>query len=148
MKKAIVLLLVTALVIATVSPAMAAKKMKPKKNFVFKGSVVEVGSDDLTVEIEGGNRAAKKYIGDEVVFKVTGKTDIRIEGDEADLEDIEEDDEVEVIAKGRSGDTIFKAKKIFVREDHDGDHGGPGGNKPQPPPGGGVPGGYNPDPRS
>lgn len=87
--------------------------------FVFKGTVVEASDDSVLVEVEGGNRKARAFVGRQVSFGVMEST--MVERDDAPISATEllPEEEVTVQSKAPAGSTEFTARKISSETEAD-----------------------------
>ena len=137
MKKAMILTVVAALVVALMAGTAMAKPDKSKGKgkapatvtYVFKGTVTgvttpttdpeteeTVGSDSITVDVTGGNKAAKQLLGSQT-FSVNEATKINLDDQEgATLDQIGEGYEVVVQSKAPAGKTSGFAARIISAE--------------------------------
>jgi hypothetical protein len=122
MRKATILTLVAALLVA-LTAGMAVAKGKPADKgskgkgpavvtYVFKGTVAEVGEGSLVVDVEKGNKAARPFAGQQVRFAVTEATKVELNEEEAAPSDLEAGDEVVVQSKAKKGATSFEARIV------------------------------------
>jgi preprotein translocase subunit YajC len=124
MKKATLLMLVAALLVALTAGTAAAKGKPAYKGskgkgpavvtYVFEGTVAEVGEGSLLVDVEKGNKAARPFAGQQVRFAGTEATKVELNEEEATLSDLQAGDEVVVQSKAKKGATSFEARVVSV----------------------------------
>jgi len=127
MKKATILALVMALVVALMAGTAVAKgKPAVKKGkgkgpavvtYVFKGTVASVAEDggSVAVEVTGGNKAGKVAAAGQqqpMSFAVTEATKVRLNDAPAAVSELQPGDEVVVQSRAKKGAMSFAARII------------------------------------
>jgi hypothetical protein len=124
MRKAMILMMVAALMVALTAGTAAAKqngkgqgksgKGPALVTYNFKGTVVGVAEDgnSITVDVTDGNKAGRAYLGSQT-FNVTSETRINLDDEEGvALEEIGEGYSVVVQSKAEKNATSFDARVI------------------------------------
>jgi ABC-type transport system substrate-binding protein len=120
-KKATILMVAVALLVALVAGTAAAKQSgkgaKPDKTvtYVFKGTITGVDPDagTVAVEVEQGNKAARGYLGSQTFTVVEGYTKIEVdEVEDMSLADLAVGQEVNIQSKASSVENVFMARRI------------------------------------
>ena len=121
MRKATILMVVVALLVALVAGTAAAKQSgkgpKPNKTvtYVFKGTItgVDPEASTVTVKVEEGNKAARGYVGPQTFTVVEGYTKIEVDGvEDMSLADLAVGQEASVQSKASSAEGVFVARRI------------------------------------
>ena len=122
-RKAAILAVLAAILVAMLGGTAGAKGGKVKtKTCNFKGTVTAVAEDgsSVSVEVTGGNKAAREAAkGREqpMVFPVSGSTKVGIDGQDAAVTDVVVGDPVKVQSKAPEDADEFPARKISVEHD-------------------------------
>ena len=131
MRKAIVLLVVVAVMVALLAGTAAAKqngkgpgygkgKGPALVTYNFKGTLHEVAADGSYVVVDAteGNKAAQQHLGVRQ-FGVTSDTEVEVDGVDADLSALAVGDVVHVQSKAPRDAVQFDARKISVEHEEE-----------------------------
>jgi hypothetical protein len=127
MKKATILALVMALVVALMAGTAVAKGKPTGKGskargpavvtYVFKGTVASVAEDggSVAVEVTGGNKAGRQAAAGQqqpMTFAVTDATKVELNDAPATVPELQPGDQVVVQSKAKKGATSFAARAV------------------------------------
>lgn len=120
MKKIVITLLVLALALAMATPALAATgplgKTTPKFTLVGKITALDPAAKTVTVEIFNSSRAAKAYVGQNVVLTITATTRL-LSNDDTTATVITFDDlkvGSQISAQGAVSGTVWQVSRLTV----------------------------------
>jgi hypothetical protein len=122
-KKAMILMALTALLVALVAGGATAKgkgsgkgpKQQREITYVFEGNLTSVDPDagTFTVAVEEGNKAARAYLGEQTFTTEEGYTKVEVDEVEGmDLADLVVGQRVSVQTKASTPESIFVARRV------------------------------------
>ena len=121
-KRLLVLTMVALVALVLVTPAWAAGSgqegagVREQQLFSVSGTVTAIGTDTITIVVEGGSWAVWQYIGGSLTVQVTGDTDYFEGTGEGrliiDFTDVAVDDSVNI--QGTVDGDVFTADRVIV----------------------------------
>jgi hypothetical protein len=127
MKRAVLLMMIAALVVALTAGTAVAKPDKGKKAkkakapaqvvYHFQGPIASVDevTNSVTVDVTQANKAARPFVNQAVPFSVTSTTKISLDDEKALISDLRAGDAVVVQSKAASGATSFTANIVNAK---------------------------------